>query len=362
MDDLRHVTRRVREMTRSAVGLSTLALLMIVAGSARATVTITVQTGDGSPGGTVLMSYSMQRGAEDPAVSSLQTDVLYDPAQLTIQGTCGNTGQPCTNDFDCCGPPCETTEQLLAAKGQCKDLPCQTTVTDQVVSITLPIVDGELPGTHIRFAFPGITDPPTFPPTTLPEGTLITCEFSVPGDATVGEDIRLDANRVAAGDEAANPLPTEVVIIPGKITTPTETPTITETPTDTPTATETPTGATDTPTATATVTPTETPTGGTATPSPTTSPSATPTNTTGTPATSTPTPTATGPTLTPTLTSTPTRTGTLGTATPTSGGGRAKDDDSCNCRIDSQSSPSAGRWLRWAAPVAFLLWRRRRRG
>jgi len=334
MDNLRYVTRRVRAGTRWAAVLSAFAMTVIAAGNAGAVVKITVATSDGIPGGMVILTYSVGRDAGDPSVSTLQTDVLFDNDQLTIEGTCGNTGVVCNNDFDCCEGQCETPEQVLAAKGQCNiRSSCETTVTGQAVFITVPIVDDEPPGNHIRFAFPGITDtdPPTGP-TTLPDGMLITCEFDVPASATVGEEIRLLANRASAGDAMATPLPTVVAITPGRIVTPTPTPTVTDTPLDTPTATPTPTGGTSTPT--------DTPTIGTP------------------PGTSTPTPT--GPTSTPTHSATPTgpTVTRTPTRTPTAAARHPTDDDGCSIRPVDRERSGDGLWLGIPALV-LLVWRRR---
>jgi hypothetical protein len=369
MDNGRQVTRRGRAGARWTALLSASALTVMAAGNAGAVVKITVSTTDGIPGGTVTMTYSVSRDAGDPPVSTLQTDVLFDsghpgtpsptPGQLEIEGTCENTGAVCNNDFTCCEPPCETPEDVLAAKGQCKNLPCQTTVNDQVVFIQLPIVDNEVPGNHIRFAFPGITDPPTGSPTTLPDGTLITCEFDVPADALFGE-LDLAVNRVSAGDAMTTPLPTFVAITPGSIVTATPTPTVTDTPTETPTATPTLTGGTFTPTDTPSSTPTDTATVGP--PTPTFTGSATPTNT----AVITSTPTQTAATSTPTLSATPTQSATptgptvtpTRTRTPTVAGRRPTDNDGCSIRLPDEGASSTGLWLGLPA-LALLGWRRR---
>ena len=346
--------RVTRAASLWSVACGAVAGALLLAAPASAVVTVNVATGSAVQGSNVTMTLSMSRDTDVGNVATVQTDVIFNTAQLRLIGACSTDNSPCETEQSC-------------GQGIC-NLPCQIDprLTQETFTANVPDFQNVPPGERrLRLAVLGTT----FPPPAITDGTLATCTFSVPSDGTVGTImLRGDPARFQVADDLGNAVSAQIQFQPGAVlpaptatVTPSETPTgtpPTATPTGTP-PTETPTGTPPTATPTGTP-PTETPTGTPATATPTgTLSTATPTGTrptstpTGTPAT--PTPTGTLPTFTPT--------GTPRTATPTTtSAAPRKHGGGGGCTIaaatDASMSSAPLAWL--AAPVGLLLWRRRR--
>ncbi len=353
-------------VTAALMGGAVVGLGSVVPAEAR--VDVRVSTNDALPGGTLTLEMRLDRSPGDPSVAGAQVDLVLSTEQLALLGACSSDQSACENGTACpaqgrCVPSCQAssalTQHSLAAS-----FPDFQNVASNRRRLRLPI------------------NPNLFPPSTLADGVLVTCSFSVLPGASLGPvELTADVARFRVTDEASDPVAANLQIDPGSIVsmlaTVTATPTHTQpAPTLTPTLEE---SATPTETAAPTVTPTQEVTA-THTQEPTPTPSVVMTMTatlpmpTGT-ASSTPTHTRQVPTLTPTLptatatieatvtsTSTPratfSPTGRTPTNTPTNTVRVREDSDGCSLSAD----PVQGRGV-WALmlvwPVSVVLLRRR---
>ena len=351
--DMHNPTKRERRWRRLHVAVYALTVALGLATSAHAVVRVTVVTTDGVAGGMVVLNTTLTRDQGDPNIATVQADLIFNTMQIQLMGTCPSGGMCQTNndcpDDELCQVPCEKNPSL----------------TEQTFDAVVPDFQNvPMDFRRVRLDLLPVFDPP-LPVRLIPDGELWTCTFQVPLDASQGPlQLSSDPIRFQVSNDMATPVPATIGITPGSIVTATVTATLTPTGgTLTPTPSETPTTmpTSATPTNTSTVSPTSTPTIGT--------PTITPTSGTGTPTHSA----TMGPSNTPTTPSgggTPTNTPTIGTpantATQTPTGGTpgpnfVEGDDGCNCRVHSDGSGPGTGWLRWAMPVAALLWLRRRR-
>jgi len=316
----RRLHRRLQSFVRSAFAVA--ATWVFATGALAATVE--VSTSDGAAGGTVKLTMSLTRAAGDPAFAGAQVDIIVDRSQLGIDAQCFQSAAPCDSGLDC--------DEADA----CGLIGCE--IDPRLPAPPLKLVGNsprfqDVPTTASKRLRLGIDGPAGL--TTFDNGIVLTCDLDVPASAGLGTQ-SLSAARLSVNDELGNVIPSQVVLLPGRIVEPTEL----------------------TPPATASLTPTATPTGGT--------PTLTPTQPPGT-ATSTSTPIGGGgtPTSTPTaVVPTATHTGTTdGTPTPTStstqGGGGG---GGCDWAITPEADRSKGTALFWLSllPVALVWWRRSR--
>jgi hypothetical protein len=291
--------------------------------------TLELSTTNGAPGGSVKLTMTLTGAEGDPAFAGAQVDLIIARAQLGVDAQCAQSALECDSGIDCADvdacvllscdkdPRLPAAVQLVATSPRFQNVPVAATSKRLRIGVTGPII----------------------PVTTWEDGIVLTCDLNVAPTAALGLQI-LSADRLVVNDDTGSVIPSQVVIVPGRIVDASElTPTIVPTPT-----------------------PTNTATGGTSTP--------TPTSTNGVPtASNTPSRTSTS---TPGGDSTPTSTAVLPTATNTSTGGQSPTPTStrgkgggggggCDCAITPEADTNKGTALMWLSllPVG-LLWRRRR--
>src|SRR5215470_10717157 len=146
-------------------------------------VTVTVATTDGAPGGTLTLTLSLSRETTDGQVASMQTDVIFETAQIQMSGMCSTGGSVCQTAAQCgqgdCILPCMKDPRLAA----------------QTFTATFPDFQNVGPGQErLRLA---VLAP--IPPVTFSDGVLATCTFEVPTNAPLGA-LTLQTDRVNVGD------------------------------------------------------------------------------------------------------------------------------------------------------------------
>jgi len=308
----RRLGRRLQSLLGSACAV---AATWVLATGAFAVATVELSTSDGAPGGMVKLTMSIEGEAGDPAFAGTQVDLIVDRSQLGIEAQCSVSGLECDSGLDC-----EDAEA-------CSLLSCE--LDSRLPAPPLQLIASSprfqnVPTSEKRLRL-GIVGP-AIPVTTFDNGVILSCELDVPESAAFGIQL-LSTDRLVVSDENGDIIPSQVVVLAGRIVPPSElTPTMTVTPTATPTG------------GTPTSTPTATPTGG------------------GGEGTPTSTPTSTGPTAT------PTGEGGGGTPTPTATGGHGGGGGGCDCAISPETDTNKGMALMWLSllPVALLWWRRSR--
>lgn len=324
-----HERRQGRRLQSLLTCIYVVATTWVFATTALAVATVELSTSDAVPGGTVTLTMRLSGEAGDPAFAGAQVDVIIDRSQLGIDAQCSESGLQCDSGLDC-----EDVGAcvLIDCEADAR-FPAQSLIANSPRFQNVPTI-----GKRIRLGIvaPGLS--------TFGDGTLLTCDLNVLPNAGFGlQNLSTDPVRLVVSDGAGNIIPSQVVIVPGRIIDPTEL------------------------TPVATATPTSTPIGGDETPTSTSTPVSTSTIGTSTPTTS-PTPPGGGsPTITPTQVGpTATRTGTTG-ATPTATstavqGGGGGSGDGCNCAITPEADTSKGTALMWLSlfPIALLGWRRSR--
>jgi hypothetical protein len=275
--------------------------LVFGAASAAALVTVKVATDQFvTRGGPLTLTLSLTRDGGE-AISSAQTDVIFEVAQMSLPGTCSTEDIACQMNDECgegsCVLDCEGDMRLEVQDFNATFPEFQNVGAGEkrVRLRVLAPIQGELPL-------------PTFE-----DGNLATCTFQVDENAPFGR-IALSAQRLNVGDDQGDEVDAVVTVEAGEIVE-TVAPTVT---------------------ATATVTVEE--------------PTSTPTDT----------PEVSPVTETPTLT--PTSTGPTPASTPTATFVRVElDDDGCSCRIDPRTGKATGGMPLHAAllPFALLLLKRR---
>lgn len=318
-----HERRLGRRLRSLVAGAGVVVAACAFAASALAIATVELSTSNGAAGGTVKLTMSLTGEPGDPAFAGAQVDLIIDRSQLGIDAQCSESGAECDSGLDCedaeaCGLlSCERDPRLPASLQLIANSPRFQNVPTTNKRLRLGIVG------------------PVIPVTTFDDGVVLTCDLDVPASAGLGTQ-NLSTDRLVVSDENGDIIPSQVVVVPGRIVEPTEL----------------------TPAVTATPTPTETPTTG--------PPTSTPTTTGGTVGTSTPTRTPTNgtgggtPTFTNTAVRTATPTGSVvgSTATPTSTVKRKKGNGGCAIAPGSAGAqdPDGLIWLS-LIPLA-LFWRR----
>lgn len=180
---------------------------LLVGARAMAVVTVKVATDDGPQGGVLHMTLSVTRQAGDGSLASLNTDVIFNNAQLDLIGNCSDNAA-CRTSADC------------GTGDFCRFIPtaCQKDprLTDQTVEVIPPDFQNVQPGQRrIRFAIVATRLPvPTFT-----DGSLVTCTFQIPASAPIGP-ITLSTDRLQVADNAipSKPVAAQAVVEAGQIT------------------------------------------------------------------------------------------------------------------------------------------------
>lgn len=175
--------------------------------TAEAVVTVKVATGNAVRGGPLVLTLSMARESGEESVATLQTDVIFNTAQLDLVGACG-TGGACRLSSDC--PEGDACQYAPVA---CEKDP---RLGQHRVDALPPDFQNVQPGQRrVRFAVLATQLPvPTFT-----DGAVLTCTFQVQPNAPVGR-IELAADRLQVADNSipARPIPSSAVIESGSIT------------------------------------------------------------------------------------------------------------------------------------------------
>lgn len=320
-----HERRQGRRLQSLLTCIYVVATTWVFATTALAVATVELSTSDAVPGGTVTLTMRLSGEAGDPAFAGAQVDVIIDRSQLGIAAQCSESGLQCDSGLDC--------EDV----GACVLVDCEADArfpAQSLIANSPRFQNVPTNGKRIRLGIvaPGLS--------TFGDGTLLTCDLTVLPNAGVGlQNLSTDPVRLVVSDGEGKIIPSQVVIVPGRIIDPTEL------------------------TPVATATPTSTPTGGDATP--TSTPMSTSTIGTSTPTRSPTAPGGGSPTITPTQVGpTATQTGATGTptVTPTAGKGGGGGGGGCNCAITPETDTSKGTALLWLSlfPIALLGWRRSR--
>jgi hypothetical protein len=186
-----------------------------------AVATVELSTSNGAAGGTVKLTMSLTGQAGDPAFAGAQVDLIVDRSQLGIDAQCTESATACDSGLDCedaeaCGLiSCARDPRLPAALQLIANSPRFQNVPTSNKRLRLGIVG------------------PAIPVTTFEDGVVLTCDLDVPATAGLGIQ-SLSADRLVVSDANGDVIPSEVVLVPGRIVEPTElTPPATATPTPT---------------------------------------------------------------------------------------------------------------------------------
>ncbi|HVN83674.1 MAG TPA: hypothetical protein VMW17_02395 [Candidatus Binatia bacterium] len=255
--------------TRMFQGLAAATGLLLLSAAAQATVQVNVGSASGAAGTQVNIDVSLVGGGAEVAATS--NDIIFDGSVVSLTTTCAsgtNKGNVCTTDDDCPGSTttgrcnsnsaCKINPDIGAATPDCIDDPtsgpCKS-LNKAVATCPGPQSDPCPDGDDGKTRFRGIILA-TNNTTTIPDGVLYTCTFTIAAGATAGAD--LTNVGASSSDPSGGKLDSTGANGRIDVTVDTPTPTVTDTPVA-PTATST-VPPTDTPVPTATKTNTPVPT------------------------------------------------------------------------------------------------------